>query len=155
MAGTIYVYRVLQPAAVAKAENSVDDPIMAQVQDASKHAELVKMFQELPPEVSAYYIVKLEASLKKRKLQLTGYLVALAVWLVGMFLALAYYGAKEGFTGWIFLVPFAAVGAILWLFGKWSDAVGNALGEPPEAVRKAQAAQAGGTPKGSGSKIKK
>lgn len=126
---------------MAKAEKS-DDPVLAKAFEASKHDELLKMFQELPPEVSAYYIVKLEATLKMRKLQLTGYLVALVVWLAGMVGALAYFGATEGFSGWIFLVPFALVGAILWLFGKWSAAVGNALGEPPEAVKKVQAAKA-------------
>jgi hypothetical protein len=132
---------VLQPAAVAKAEKS-DDPILAKAFQESKHEELLKMFNELPPEVSAYYVVKLEATLKKRKLQLTGYLVALLVWLVAMVLALAYFGSTDGFTGWVFLVPFALVGGILYLFGKWSEAVGNALGEPPEAVKKAQAATA-------------
>ena len=50
-------------------------------------------------------------SLKKRKIQLTGYLVAMVVWLVGMIFALVYYGTHDGFVGWVFLVPFALVGA--------------------------------------------
>jgi hypothetical protein len=141
MVGTVYIYRVLQPQRVAKAQKS-EDPILAQTQDPAKHEELLRLFQELPPDAAAYYIVKLEATLKKRKLQLTGYLVALVVWLVGMVLALAYFGAAEGFTGWVFLLPFAAVGAILYLFGRWAEMIGNALGEPPASVQKAQAAKA-------------
>jgi hypothetical protein len=61
----------------------------------------------------------------KRKLQLTGYLVALVGWLILTFLALAYFGTHDGFVGWVFLVPFLFVGVILYAFGKWSTKVGN------------------------------
>jgi len=42
--------------------------------------------------------------------------------LVGTVAALVVYGrAPRGtFVGWVFLCPFAAVGAILWLFGRWA-----------------------------------
>ena len=60
---------------------------------------------------------KLETALRKRKIQITGYIVAMVVWLVGMVCALAYFGMRDGFVGWVFLVPFGLVGVILWVFG--------------------------------------
>jgi len=59
---------------------------------------------------------------KRRRILLGGYLLALAVMLVGTVAALVVYGrAPRGtFVGWVFLCPFAAVGAILWLFGRWA-----------------------------------
>lgn len=87
--------------------------------------ELAEAVAKLSPEEALFFLAKLEAVMNKRKLQLTGYLVAFLVWLVGMFFALAYYGTHDGFVGWAFLVPFAAVGVILYAFGKWSDRVGK------------------------------
>ena len=87
--------------------------------------ELAKAVAQLSPDEALFFLAKLEAVMNKRKLQLTGYLVALVTWLIGTFLALVYFGMHEGFVGWVFLVPFAFVGAILWLFGKWADKVGK------------------------------
>src|SRR5688572_9635459 len=83
-------------------------------------ADLANIVSQLKPEEALFFLAKLEAVMNKRKLQLTGYLVALVVWLVGMFFALAYYGTHDGFVGWVFLMPFALVGVILFAFGKWS-----------------------------------
>jgi len=49
------------------------------------------------------------------------------VWAVGMLLAFGVYlTTEEGhFVGWVFLVPFAVVGAVLYVFGKWSVKVGG------------------------------
>ena len=60
-------------------------------------------------------------ALRKRKIMLSGYIIAMVAWLVGMVCALAYFGMASGFVGWVFLVPFAFVGVILWVFGKWAD----------------------------------
>jgi hypothetical protein len=118
---------------VAKAKKeSTEDPMVAHAFDASKHELLAQMIAELPPEAAAHYVAKLEAALLKRKLQLTGYLVALVLWLVSMVFALAYFGANEGFTGWVFLVPFGVVGVTLFAFGKWAEKVGSSVGPPPE-----------------------
>lgn len=87
--------------------------------------DLAKAVAQLSPEEALFFLAKLEAVMNKRKLQLTGYLVALVVWLIGMFLGLLYYGTHDGFVGWVFLAPFAVVGVILWAFGKWSDKVGK------------------------------
>jgi hypothetical protein len=53
-----------------------------------------------------------------------GYLIAMLAWLVGMTLALIYYG-MNGSALWAFIVPFGAVGAILYGFGAWADRVGK------------------------------
>jgi hypothetical protein len=80
---------------------------------------------KLSPEEAAFFLQSLEGKLKKRKIQLTGYLVALFTWLIAMLGALAYYGASDGFVIWVFLVPFALLGAILYGFGKWAVKVGG------------------------------
>ena len=87
--------------------------------------DLAKAVAQLSPEEALFFLAKLEAVINKRKLQLTGYLVAVVVWLICMFLALAYYGTHDGFVGWVFLAPFALVGVILWAFGKWSEKIGK------------------------------
>ena len=95
--------------------------------DLSKASEddLAKAVAQLSPEEALFFLAKLEAVMNKRKLQLTGYLIAFVTWLIGTFLALLYYGTHDGFIGWVFLLPFAFVGVILWAFGKWSDKVGK------------------------------
>jgi hypothetical protein len=99
--------------------------------DPKKQEQLARAIEKLTPEEAQYFLWKLENSIKKRKIQLTGYLVAMVVWLIGMLFALAYYGMADGFVGWVFLAPFALVGVILFMFGKWGDAVGSRK-PPPE-----------------------
>lgn len=111
-----------------------DKPAVPDVEhafDPAKQDELARAIEKLTPEEAAYFLFKLESSLRKRKLQLTGYLVAMLVWLVSMLFAFAYYGMADGFVGWVFLLPFALVGVILFAFGRWADRVG-ATKPPPE-----------------------
>jgi hypothetical protein len=100
-----------------------EDPLVAQVFDAKKHDEVARAIAKLSPEEAAFFLHRLEMAIRKRKLQLTGYLVAIVVWLGGMMFALAYYGTHSGFVGWVFLVPFALVGVILYAFGAWAERV--------------------------------
>jgi hypothetical protein len=95
--------------------------------DPRKHDELAKAVAQLSPDEAAFFLSKLEAAVTKRKIQLTGYLVAMVVWLASMVGALAYYGTHDGFVGWIFLVPFALVGLILWGFGRYSEKVAESI----------------------------
>jgi hypothetical protein len=118
---------------VAKAPKPSEDPLVSQAFDASKHEDLARAIEQLSPDEAQFFLTKLEAALKKRKLQLTGYLVAMGVWLVAMVGALYYVGATDGFAGWIFLVPFALVAGILILFGKWSERIGAAAAAKPKA----------------------
>ena len=106
--------------------------MVAQAFDADKHDALAKAIQELSPDEAAFFLWKLEVALRKRKIQLLGYLVAMALWLVGMVGALAYYGMASGFVGWVFIAPFAVVGVVLYVFGWWANKVGSA--KPPQAT---------------------
>ncbi len=115
-----------------------EDELVSQAFKADKHDELARAIERLTPEEAAFFIEKLEAAVKKRKIQLMGYLVAMLVWLLGMVAGLVYYGTHDGFTGWVFLVPFGLVGAVLWGFGKWALVVGAkaAPGLPPKPAPK-------------------
>lgn len=95
--------------------------------DPRKHDDLAAAVAKLSPDEAAFFLSRLEAAVTKRKIQLTGYLVAMVVWLAGMLGALVYYGASEGFVGWVFLVPFALVGFVLWGFGRWSEKVAGSI----------------------------
>jgi hypothetical protein len=105
---------------------STDDPLVAKAFDAGQHEELARAVEQLSPEEARFFLHKLETALRKRKIQLMGYLVAMLVWVLGMVCALAYFGMADGFVGWVFLVPFGVVGVILYVFGMWANKVGSA-----------------------------
>ena len=87
---------------------------------APTQAELEEAIKKLSPDEAAALMKSLERALIKRKIQLTGYLVAMFVWLLAMLGALVIYGTTDGFVGYVFLLPFAFVGITLWAFGKWA-----------------------------------
>jgi hypothetical protein len=99
--------------------------MVAQAFDADKHDALAAAVAKLDPAEAEFFLHKLEAALKKRKIQLSGYLVAMLVWVIGMFFALVYFGMAKGFVGWVFILPFGLVGVILYAFGKWADRAGK------------------------------
>lgn len=107
------------------AEKAAEDPLVAKAFNADKHEELARAIEQLNPEEAQFFLEKLERAIRKRKIQITGYLAAMLVWVIGMMGALAYYGMADGFVGWVFLAPFGAVGVILYGFGKWANHVGN------------------------------
>lgn len=123
-AGTGVVYHTCYLPSVAELPDA-DDAF-----DTSKQDAVAEAIKNLSREEAALFLFHLEMKLKKRKLQLLGYIVAMALWLAGMLLALAAFGMADGFVGWVFLVPFAAVGVTLWAFGKWAEKVGKT---PPPA----------------------
>ena len=102
-----------------------EDPLVAKAFNADKHEELARAIEQLNPDEAQFFLEKLERAIRKRKIQITGYLAAMLVWVIGMMFALAYYGMADGFVGWVFLAPFGAVGVVLYVFGKWADHVGN------------------------------
>jgi hypothetical protein len=87
---------------------------------------------KLSPDEAAFFLHKLEAANRKRRVQLWGYIAALIVWALTMIFALVYYAYSPPgvFVGWIFIVPFAAVGVLVLLFGKWADSI-ETLVPPP------------------------
>ena len=103
------------------------DPDVEDAFDPSKQDDLAAAVARLSPDEAAFFLRRLEAAVTKRKIQLTGYLVAMAVWLASMLGALAYYGSAEGFVGWVFLVPFGLVGVVLWGFGWWYGRVADRI----------------------------
>jgi fatty acid desaturase len=105
-----------------------EDPLVSKAFSADKHEELARAIQQLNPEEAQFFLEKLERAIKKRKIQITGYLAAMLIWVIGMMFALAYVGMGNGFVGWVFLAPFLGVGIILYVFGRWANHVGN----PPE-----------------------
>jgi hypothetical protein len=111
---------------------SPEDPLVAQALNVKKsHAEIAAAIEKLTPEEAAYFLHRVEAAFRKRKIQLSGYLVAMVAWLVGMVLALIYFGMNDVSSMWAFLVPFGIVGVILYAFGTWAERVGRAA--PPSA----------------------
>jgi hypothetical protein len=107
------------------ADKAVEDPLVAKAFNADKHIELARAIEKLNPEEAAFFLEKLERAIRKRKIQISGYLAAMVVWVVGMMFALAYYGMASGFVGWVFLAPFLLVGIVLYAFGRWANHVGN------------------------------
>jgi hypothetical protein len=103
------------------------DELVDQAFDADKHDQLAEAVAKLTPEEAEFFVTRLEAALRKRKIQLFGYLTAMLVWLASMLVALAYVGMSQSgrFVGWVFLIPFGLVGAVLYGFGRWATAVGE------------------------------
>ena len=113
---------------------SAEDPLVAQAFDAKKHVDLARAIEKLSSEEAAHFLHKLENALRKRKIQLTGYIIALPTWLVTMVGALLWFGTHTGFVAWVFVVPFACVGLILYTFGRWAERAANAPPKPPPAA---------------------
>jgi hypothetical protein len=104
---------------------SKEDPLVAQAFNAGKHEALARAVEQLSPEEAQYFLWKLECAIKKRKIQILGYLAAMLAWIALMMFGLVWYGTHDGFVGWVFLLPFGAVGVILFAFGKWAEKVGS------------------------------
>ena len=119
---------------MAKQASGTEDELVASAFDADKHEELARAIEKLNPEEAAFFLAKLEAAIRKRKIQITGYLVAMAVWVIGMMGALIWYGSSDGFVAWVFLAPFALVGLTLYGFGRWSSRVGAGDGNVPASI---------------------
>lgn len=103
--------------------------------DPAFRAQIEEGLKNMPPEKAAELVAMLEDSLRRRKLELLGYLGAALVLLVGMIVALYVYGSSDhrDFMSWIFLVPMGLAGLVMWLVGRWSNA----------ARKKAKAARQG------------
>jgi hypothetical protein len=91
--------------------------------DRKRHGDIEKELAELSPEEARIFLHLIEAALRKRKIMLFGYLLALVAILGGMMLSFWVYATREPgeFVGWVFMIPLASVGLILWLFGRWAN----------------------------------
>jgi len=99
---------------------------------AGTDPQVAAAIEQLTPDEARKVIHLLEQTVKRRKIQLYGYLTGGAVLLVGTIAALVYYGqAEEGtFVGWAFLVPLGLCGLILIAFSRWSDRYRTVLDQP-------------------------
>jgi hypothetical protein len=81
------------------------------------------------PELSREQLERLIAAIekveRKRKIMLAGYLVALVLLVGGQAAAFLIFAATppDRFIGWVFFVPFVAVGTVIWLFGRWARGI--------------------------------
>lgn len=76
----------------------------------------------LSPEEAAMFVVLVQTALRKRRILLAGYIATLLVMVGGMLAAFYLYAHRQPgqFLGWVMLVPFALVGAVLFAFGRWA-----------------------------------
>lgn len=105
--------------------------MVAKAFDANAHEDLARAVEQLTSDEAQFFLAKLEGAIRKRKIQISGYLLSMLLWIVGMMFGLAYYGTHNGFTGWVFIVPFGAVGLVLFFFGKWAERAGTVANPPP------------------------
>ncbi len=110
-----------------------EDPMVAKAFDADKHDELARAIEQLSPDEAQFFLWRLEIALRKRKVQLLGYLVAMVVWLIAMIGALVIYGMSTGFVGYVFIMPFAFVGLVLYAFGWWANRIAKTP-RPPSKI---------------------
>jgi hypothetical protein len=102
------------------------------LEDPAFRAQIEEAIQNMPPEKAAQLVAMLEESLRRRKIELFGYLGAAVVLLLGMVGALWYYGSTESgeFVGWVFLLPLGLAGAIMWGVGRWAQRGRKARARP-------------------------
>ncbi len=102
--------------------------------DPAFQADIERAVRELPPERAAELVAMLEASIKRRKIELYGYLAAAVIVVVGMLGTLWIMGKYGGssFVAWVLLIPLALAGAVMTWVGKRAKAAGKppATGEP-------------------------
>ena len=80
--------------------------------------------EELTPEVKAAFAMVVARLEKRRKINLTAYLLAFLVMVGGIIGSLFYIAAAPGeFRGWILLVPLGVTGLIFSIFGRWAKRV--------------------------------
>jgi hypothetical protein len=112
---------------------SVEDPLAKALDARQSHEEIARAVAQLSPDEAAFFLHKLETALRRRKIQDTGYFAAKVAWLIGMILAMIYFGMNDGSAVWAFIVPFGVAGAILYGFGSWANRVAKRAppGAPP------------------------
>lgn len=106
-------------------DKSRADALASDALDPAKLAAVEAAIKQLSPEEAQRFVDILEKAIRRRRIQLAGYLLSLVVLLLGMFAALVYVGRSgEGqFVGWVFLLPLLATGVVLVVFGKWANRI--------------------------------
>lgn len=112
--------RVEAESTVASPQKLQAGELADRLKDPAFRSRVEDAIANLPPEKAAELVTLLEASIRRRKVELIGYLAAAGVLLVGMVLALYAYGAAEEgrFVGWLFLIPLALAGVVMIVVGR-------------------------------------
>jgi len=110
---------------MARADKPVETPsgadLARQALDSpGDHDAIEKQIAELSPEEARLFAEMIGMALRKRRLLLIGYVVALTAVLAGMVIGLWIYGAygQGRFVGWVFMLPPLLGGLVLWLVGR-------------------------------------
>lgn len=90
-----------------------------------ERSDIEKQLEQLSPAQAEMFLEILEITMKRRRIMMAGYALALVIMIVGMLWALYMYGTHEygTFIGWVFFVPFGLLGLVLWGFGRWAKSV--------------------------------
>ncbi len=112
--------------------------LAARLSDPAFQTEIEQAIRELPPDRAAELVAMLEASVRRRRIELYGYLLAAVVVIVGMIGALLIMGSVEDgrFVGWVFLVPLALAGLVMTVVGKRAKAGAPTTKPKPAATRR-------------------
>ena len=112
-----------KPEAIADPEKLARDA----VDDPKSHKTIEEQLDELTPEQAEMFVRALELAMRKRRWMMIGYLGALIAVVVGMMVSLYIWGTREPgtFVGWVFLLPPALAGAVIWGTGKYVKKLGT------------------------------
>jgi hypothetical protein len=85
-----------------------------------RDTSLEERIKQLTPQEAQLFVQALELAMKKRRIMLAGYLLSLLVLLGGLLWGFYHHTTHldTPLRGWVFLVPMAGCGAILWLSGR-------------------------------------
>lgn len=105
--------------------------------DPEFRARIEQAVQQLPADKATELVALLEASIRRRRIEMWGYIAAAIVMLVGMVFALYLYGRAGGdsFVGWVFLLPLGLAGLTMMLVARWARAADAASRTQRAALR--------------------
>jgi peptidoglycan/LPS O-acetylase OafA/YrhL len=93
-----------------------------QLADPAFRERIEQAISALPPEKAAELVALLEASIRRRKIELFGYIASAVVLLLGMVIAVYTYGrgGSRPVHRVVFLAPLAAAGVIMIAVARWA-----------------------------------
>jgi hypothetical protein len=102
----------------------MDGPSLAEAAgDPERQARLAAAIEKLTPDEAQKVLAILEREMKKRSIQLYGYIASGIALIIGMVGVLVYWGSVPDGTpvAWTIPIPFLFVAIILLVFGRWSN----------------------------------
>lgn len=98
--------------------------LAARLNDPEFRARIEAAVATLPRDKAAELVALLEASIRRRRIEMWGYIAAAIVMLLGMVVALYIYGraGRDEFIGWVFLLPLGLAGLTMIIVARWARA---------------------------------